>query len=149
MIAIAQALAKPTPPARLLEGEIASFQIRRARHDEIEILSVSGRMGARELRQLVGALRRLIREKRSNVILDLSRLRAMSRSSLARLLMYSRAFCAHGGSLKLAGLPQTLRGLSRLLRLDEGFNWQPDLTAAAKAMVCAHLSNSALFLRAR
>ncbi len=88
-------------------------------------LHVSPQIGAR--------LTALIKEKPSQLVVDLSQVSYIDSSGLAVLIEAMQSVGSYGGKFALAGLQEAVRPIFEIARLDQVFRIFPDSAAALAA----------------
>ena len=110
------------------------FELQEQRRGDLTILLVEGPMEQIELGVLETALKRLIREGRHRVIVDLSEVTTLSALVVAGFVICAESFRSNGGEMTVTGTSRSLRDAFRMLDSHGKINQQPDVVAAIKAM---------------
>ena len=87
-----------------------------------------------ELGVLESALKRLAREGRYRVILDLSEVTTLSTLVVAGFVICAESFRSSGGELVVTGVSRSLRDAFHMIDSNGKINQQTDVVAAIKAM---------------
>ncbi len=87
-----------------------------------------------ELGVLESVLKRLVREGRHRVIVDLSEVTTLSTLVVAGFVICVESFRFSGGELTVTGASRSLRDAFRMIDSDGRINQQPDVVAAIKSM---------------
>lgn len=110
------------------------FELQEQRRDELTILFAGGPMEKIELGLVEAALKRLAREGRHRVIVDLSEVTTLSTLVVAGFVICAESFRSSGGEVTVTGVSRSLREAFRMIDSDGKINQQTDIVAAIKAM---------------
>ena len=110
------------------------FELQEQRRGDLTILLVEGPMEQIELGVLETALKRLVREGRHRVIVDLSEVTTLSALVVAGFIICAESFRSSGGEMTVTGTSRSLRDAFRMLDSHGKINQQPDVVAAIKVM---------------
>jgi anti-anti-sigma regulatory factor len=110
------------------------FELQEQRRGDLTILLVEGPMEQIELGVLETALKRLVREGRHRVIVDLSEVTTLSALVVAGFIICAESFRSNGGEMIVTGTSRSLRDAFRMLDSHGKINQQPDVVAAIKVM---------------
>ena len=110
------------------------FKLREQQRDDLTILFAVGSMEKMELGVLETALKRLVREGRHRVIVDLSEVTTLSTLVVAGFVICAESFRSSGGEMTVTGVSRSLRDAFRMIDSDGKINQQTDVVAAIKAM---------------
>ena len=113
---------KSTPPARPV-----------ARKDRPNVLPLEGEIDLHVSPIVTASLKLMIEKKPRQLIVDLSRVTYIDSSGLAALIEGMQNVEQYGGKFALAGLPETVRTIFEIARLDQVFQIFPDVDAALAA----------------
>ena len=111
-----------------------TFELQEQRRGDLTILLVEGPMEQIELGVLETALKRLVREGRHRVIVDLSEVTTLSALVVAGFIICAESFRSNGGEMIVTGTSRSLRDVFRMLDSHGKINQQPDVVAAIKVM---------------
>jgi anti-anti-sigma regulatory factor len=111
-----------------------TFEFQEQRRGDLTILLVEGPMEQIELGVLETALKRLVREGRHRVIVDLSEVTTLSALVVAGFIICAESFRSNGGEMIVTGTSRSLRDAFRMLDSHGKINQQPDVVAAIKVM---------------
>ena len=110
------------------------FELQEQQQDDLTILFVGGPMEKIELGVLETALKRLVREGRHRVIVDLSEVTTLGTVVVAGFVICTESFRSSGGEMTVTGTSRSLRDAFRMLDSHGKINQQPDVVAAIKVM---------------
>ncbi len=110
------------------------FELQERRRDDLTILCAGGSMERMELGVLETALKRLAREGRRRVIVDLSEVTTLSTLVVAGFVICAESFRFSGGELTVTGVSRSLRDAFRMIDSDGRINQQTDIMTAIKAL---------------
>ena len=113
---------KSTPPTRPV-----------ARKDRPNVLPLEGEIDLHVSPNVKASLNLMIEKKPRQLIVDLSRVTYIDSSGLAALIEGMQNVEQYGGKFALAGLPETVRTIFEIARLDQVFQIFPDVDAALAA----------------
>jgi anti-anti-sigma regulatory factor len=110
------------------------FELQEQQRDDLTILFAGGSMEKMELGVLETALKRLAREGRHRVIVDLSEVTTLSTLVVAGFVICAESFRSSGGEMTVTGVSRSLGNAFRMIDSDGRMNQQTDVVAAIKAM---------------
>jgi anti-anti-sigma regulatory factor len=110
------------------------FELQEQRRDDLTILFAGGPMEKIELGVLETVLKRLAREGRHRIIVDLSEVTTLSTLVVAGFVICAEWFRSSGGEMTVTGVSRTLRDAFRMIDSDGRINQQADVMAAIKSM---------------
>lgn len=110
------------------------FELQEQRRDDLTILFAGGPMEKVELGMLETVLKRLIREGRHRVIVDLSEVTTLSTLVVAGFVICAESFRSSGGEMTVTGISRPLRDAFRMIDSDGRIKQQSDVVAAIKTM---------------
>ena len=110
------------------------FELQERQRDDLTILFAEGPMEKIELGVLETALKRLAREGRRRVIVDLSEVTTLSTLVVAGFVICAESFRSSGGEMTVTGVSRSLRDAFRMIDSDGKIKQQTDVVAAIKAM---------------
>ena len=113
---------KSTPAARPVASK-----------DRPNILPLEGEIDLHISPNVTASLSMMIEKKPKQLIVDLSRVTYIDSSGLAALIEGMQNVEQYGGKFALAGLPETVRTIFEIARLDQVFQIFPDVDAALAA----------------
>lgn len=111
-----------------------SFELHEQQRDDLTILFAGGPMEKIELGVLETALKRLAREGRRRVIVDLSEVTTLTTLVVAGFVICAESFRFSGGEMTVTGVSRSLRDAFRMIDSDGRIKQQPDVVAAVKVM---------------
>lgn len=98
---------------------------------------IEGRLDAHTVDRYIEAVVDAIGSDTPDVALDMSRVQFMDSSALAAMVRTLKRCMGHGGSVVLAAVPEPVRMILELTRLDDIFPQVDSLDEAATALVGA------------
>ena len=110
------------------------FELQEQRRGDLTILLVEGPMEQIELGVLEAALKRLAREGRHRVIVDLSEVTTLSALVVAGFVICAESFRSSGGEMTVTGGSRSLRDAFLMIDSYGKIHQQTDVVAAIKAM---------------
>ena len=110
------------------------FELQEQRREDLTILFAAGPLERIELGVLETALKRLTREGRLRVIVDLSEVTTVSTLVVAGFVICVESFRSSGGEMTVTGVSRSLRDAFRMIDSSGRINQQTDVVAAIKAM---------------
>src|SRR4029077_10010875 len=103
------------------------------RKDRPNVLPLEGEIDLHVSPNVTASLNLMIEKKPRQLIVDLSRVTYIDSSGLAALIEGMQNVEKYGGKFALAGLPDTIRAIFEIARLDQVFQIFPDVDAALAA----------------
>ena len=101
--------------------------------DAPNVLPLEGEIDLHVSPRVAASLGTMIQQKPARLVVDLSRVTYIDSSGLAVLIEGMQNVEAYGGSFALAGLPENVRAIFEIARLDQVFIIFPRLDAALAA----------------
>jgi|ERR1700680_1996058 len=101
--------------------------------DRPNVLPLEGEIDLHISPNVAASLSTMIEKKPKQLIVDLSRVTYIDSSGLAALIEGMQNVEQYGGKFALAGLPETVRTIFEIARLDQVFQIFPDVDAALAA----------------
>jgi anti-sigma B factor antagonist len=101
--------------------------------DRPNVLPLEGEIDLHISPNVTASLNLMIEKKPGQLIVDLSRVTYIDSSGLAALIEGMQNVEEYGGKFALAGLPDTIRTVFEIARLDQVFQIFPDVDAALAA----------------
>ena len=83
---------------------VVNFSVKIRQQDHVALIDVSGFLTFLEVRALRDSVQSLLREKRNNILLNLSELKYLDSSGIAELARIYVAVVKQGGAMKVVGL---------------------------------------------
>jgi anti-sigma B factor antagonist len=112
-------MAKGTNTAALAEGQ--------------SVLPLEGEIDLHVSPRIAAALREIIAQKPTQLLVDLSRVTYVDSSGLAVLIEAMQSLEQAGGKFGIVGMQNTVRSIFEMARLDQVFRIFPDMAAASVA----------------
>ena len=110
------------------------FELQEQRRGDLTIFFAAGPLESIELSVLETALKRLARENRRRVIVDLSEVTTLSTLVVAGFVICAESFRLNGGEMTVTGVSRPLRDAFRMIDSSGKIKQQTDVAAAVKAM---------------
>jgi anti-anti-sigma regulatory factor len=110
------------------------FEIQEQRWNDLTILFIGGPMEQIEFGVLETTLKRLTREGRHRVIVDLSEVTTLSALVVAGFVICAESFRSGGGEMTVTGVSRSLRDAFLMIDSYGKVHQQTDVVAAIKAM---------------
>ena len=98
------------------------MQINERKVDEVTILELSGEIDINTSPEVRKAFEQLIKEQRKKVLLNFTEVTYIDSSGLATLVEMLQRLKRFGGTLRLCGLSEKVRGLFEITKLDRLFS---------------------------
>lgn len=99
----------------------APFSVAIRQTGSVSVLEVSGRLTSFEVGALREAIMRLLKEGRSNIVLNLSRLQYLDSSGIGELARHYVSVVKAGGSMKVVGLSSKVEEVLKITHLYQVF----------------------------
>ena len=103
------------------------------RKDNPNVLPLEGEIDLHVSPTVAASLQMMIEKRPQKLIVDLARVTYVDSSGLAVLIEGMQNVEKYGGKFALAGLPETVRSIFEIARLDQVFEIFPDVKAALAA----------------
>lgn len=121
-------------PERLF---LVSFSVIIRQQENVSLVSVSGHLTFFEVGALRDAIRQLLQEKRSNILLNLSGLIYLDSSGIGELARIYVAVVKQGGTMKVVGLTAKVEEVLKIARLSQVLQEFPDEQSALRSFPAA------------
>src|SRR4029453_16929985 len=108
----------------------ASRGITTPRKDRSNVLPLKGEIDLHVYPAVRASLNAMIKKKPKRLVVDLSRVTYVDSTGLAAFIRAMQKVEAYGGKFSLAGVPETVRSIFEMSRLDQVFKIFPDVDTA-------------------
>ena len=112
---------------------LVNFSVKIRQQDNVVLIDVAGHLTVFEVGALRDAIQLLLREKRSNILLNLSQLRYLDSSGIGELARIHVAVVKMGGSMKVVGLSAKVEEVLKTTHLSQVFQEFPDEQSALRS----------------
>jgi anti-sigma B factor antagonist len=112
---------------------LVSFSVTIRQQDHVALLDVTGRLTFFEVRELRDSVQSLLREKRKNILLNLSGLQYLDSSGIGELARIYVAVVKQGGTMKVVGLAPKVEEVLKITHLSQVFQEFPDEQTALRS----------------
>jgi len=110
-----------------------SFSVKIRQQDHVALVDVAGHLTFFEVRALRDSVQSLLREKRRNILLNLSGLKYLDSSGIGELARIHVAVVRQGGAMKVVGLAPMVEEVLKITHLSQVFQEFPDEQAALRS----------------
>lgn len=121
-------------PERLF---LVNFSVKIRQLDHVALIEVSGHLTYFEVGALRNSIQQLLKEKRTNILLNLSGLLYLDSSGIGELARIYVAVVKHGGTMKVVGLTSKVEEVLKIARLSQVFQEFPDEQSALRSFPAA------------
>ena len=97
------------------------------------VLPLDGEIDLHVSPRVAMSLAQMVRKKPATLVVDLSRVSYIDSSGLAVLIEGMQGVEEYGGIFAIAGMPETVRSIFEIARLDQVFRIFPDVDSALAA----------------
>ena len=108
----------------------ASPGVQTPRKDRPNVLPLKGEIDLHVYPAVTASLDAMIKKKPKRLVVDLSRVTYVDSTGLAAFIQAMQQVEAYGGKFSLAGVPETVRSIFEISRLDQVFKIFPDVDTA-------------------
>jgi anti-sigma B factor antagonist len=112
---------------------LVNFSVKIRQQDNVVLIDVAGHLTVFEVGALRDAIQLLLRERRNNILLNLSQLRYLDSSGIGELARIHVAVVKMGGSMKVVGLSAKVEEVLKTTRLSQVFQEFPDEQSALRS----------------
>ena len=112
---------------------LVSFSVKIRQQDHVVLVDVAGHLTFFEVRALRDSVQSLLREKRSNILLNLSQLQYLDSSGIGELARIYVAVVKQGGAMKVVGLAPKVEEILKVTHLSQVFQEFPDEQTALRS----------------
>lgn len=112
---------------------LVNFSVKIRHQDNVVLIDVAGHLTVFEVGALRDAIQLLLREKRNNILLNLSQLRYLDSSGIGELARIYVAVVKKGGSMKVIGLSAKVEEVLKITHLSQVFQEFPDEQSALRS----------------
>lgn len=116
---------------------LVNFSVKIRQQDHVALVEVSGHLTNFEVTALRDAIQKLLKEKRINILLNLSGLRYLDSSGIGELARIYVAVVKQGGTMKVVGLTAKVEEVLKIARLSQVFQEFPDEQSALRSFPAA------------
>jgi anti-sigma B factor antagonist len=110
-----------------------SFSVKIRQRDSVALVDVSGHLTYFEVGALRDAIQLLLREKRNNILLNLSQLHYLDSSGIGELARIYVGLVKQGGTMKVIGLSSKVAEILKVTHLSQVFQEFPDEQTALRS----------------
>jgi anti-sigma B factor antagonist len=112
---------------------LVSFSVTIRQRDHVTLMDVTGHLTVFEVRELRDSVQSLLREKRKNILLNLSGLQYLDSSGIGELARIYVALVKQGGTMKVVGLAPKVEEVLKITHLSQVFQEFPDEQTALRS----------------
>jgi anti-sigma B factor antagonist len=105
------------------------------RKDRPNVLPLKGEIDLHVYPAVTASLNAMIKKKPKRLVVDLSRVTYVDSTGLAAFIRAMQKVEAYGGKFSLAGMPETVRSIFEVSRLDQVFKISKPATLSAPGVV--------------
>ena len=110
-----------------------NFSVKIRQRDGVSLIDVAGHLTYLEVAALHDAVKILLREKRNNILLNLSQLSYLDSSGIGELARIYVAVVKQGGTMKVIGLTSKVEEVLKITHLSQVFQEFPDEQSALRS----------------
>jgi len=110
-----------------------NFTVKIRQRDQVALVVVAGHLTIFEVGALRDAVQQLLREKRKNILLNLSGLKYLDSSGIGELARIYVAVVKQGGAVKVVGLTPKVEEVLKITQLSQVFPEFPDEQTALRS----------------
>ena len=107
-----------------------NFSVRIRHQNQVSLIDVSGHLTFFEVGALGSSIRSLLKERRKNIVLNLSALAYLDSSGIGELARIYVAVVKQGGAMKVIGLTPKVEEVLKITHLSQVFQEFPDEQSA-------------------
>jgi anti-sigma B factor antagonist len=112
---------------------LVNFSVKIRQQDHVALIDVAGHLTFFEVRALRDSVQTLLREKRNNILLNLSELKYLDSSGIGELARIYVAVVKQGGAMKVVGLAPKVEEILKITHLSQVFQEFPDEQTALRS----------------
>src|SRR5215813_5265684 len=112
---------------------IVSFSVKIRQQGNVALVDVSGHLTFFEVHALRESVQSLLREKRNNILLNLSELNYLDSSGIGELARIYVAVVKQGGAMRVVGLAPRVEEILKVTHLSQVFQEFPDEQTALRS----------------
>jgi len=112
---------------------LVSFSVTIRQQGHVALVDVSGNLTFFEVQALRDSVQSLLREKRNNILLNLSELQYLDSSGIGELARIYVAVVKQGGAMRVVGLAPKVEEILRVTHLSQVFQEFPDEQTALRS----------------
>jgi anti-sigma B factor antagonist len=112
---------------------IVSFSVKIRQQGNVALVDVSGHLTFFEVHALRDSVQSLLREKRNNILLNLSELNYLDSSGIGELARIYVAVVKQGGAMRVVGLAPRVEEILKVTHLSQVFQEFPDEQTALRS----------------
>lgn len=112
---------------------LVNFSVKIHQRENVALMEVAGNLTYFEVSALRDAIQRLLREKKNNILLNLSQLQYLDSSGIGELARMYVGVVKSGGSMKVIGLTQKVEEILKVTHLSQVFQEFPDEISALRS----------------
>jgi anti-sigma B factor antagonist len=112
---------------------LVNFSVKIRQQDHVALIDVAGHLTFFEVRALRDSVQTLLREKRINILLNLSELKYLDSSGIGELARIYVAVVKQGGAMKVVGLAPKVEEILKITHLSQVFQEFPDEQTALRS----------------
>jgi len=112
---------------------LVNFSVKIRQQDHVALIDVAGHLTFFEVRALRDSVQTLLREKRNNILLNLSDLKYLDSSGIGELARIYVAVVKQGGAMKVVGLAPKVEEILKITHLSQVFQEFPDEQTALRS----------------
>jgi len=110
-----------------------SFSVKIRQQGNVALVDVSGHLTFFEVHALSESVQSLLREKRNNILLNLSELNYLDSSGIGELARIYVAVVKQGGAMRVVGLAPRVEEILKVTHLSQVFQEFPDEQTALRS----------------
>ncbi|HVO56330.1 MAG TPA: STAS domain-containing protein [Dongiaceae bacterium] len=112
---------------------LVNFSVKIRQHGQVTLVEVAGSLTFFEVGPLRDSIQSLVREKRKNILLNLSGLKYMDSSGIGELARIYVGVVKQGGTMKVVGLTPKVEEVLKITHLSSVLQEFPDEQSALKS----------------
>jgi anti-sigma B factor antagonist len=112
---------------------LVNFSVKIRQHDHVALIEVAGNLTYFEVHALRDSVESLLREKRNNILLNLSGLKYLDSSGIGELARIYVAVVKQGGAMKVVGLAAKVEEILKVTHLSQVLQEFPDEQTALRS----------------
>ena len=130
---------RPLPARRVIllvlfeRSFLVNFSVKIRHQNQVSLIDVSGHLTFFEVGALGSSIQSLLKERRKNIVLNLSGLAYLDSSGIGELARIYVAVVKQGGAMKVIGLTQRVEEVLKITHLSQVFQEFPDEQSALRS----------------
>jgi anti-sigma B factor antagonist len=116
---------------------LVNFSVKIHQREQVALVEVVGHLTFFEVGALRDAIQSLLKQKRKNILLNLSGLQYLDSSGIGELARIYVSVVKHGGTMKVVGLTAKVEEVLKITHLSQVFQEFPDEQSALRSFPAA------------